>query len=96
MMRIFGRLHWAALLGILASANIALPPTRPCQHCPSHAVCQQIPPTVGKRSLITALVIEVHFGISVFRNVFFISKSEKNPLVRQNCAVTLQDKKIEI
>jgi hypothetical protein len=39
---------------------------------------------------------EVHFALSLFRNVCSLSKSEKGPLVRQNCAVTLQEKKIEI
>jgi hypothetical protein len=39
---------------------------------------------------------EVDFPLSVVRNVFFLSKSEKNPLVRQNCVVPLQQKKIEI
>jgi hypothetical protein len=47
-------------------------------------------------SLSASIRPDVHFGLSVFGNVFFLSKSGENPLVRQNCAVTLQEKKIEI
>jgi hypothetical protein len=47
-------------------------------------------------SVLAGFENDLHFDLSVFRNVFSLSKSEKRPLFCQNCAVTLQKKKIEI